>query len=242
MVAHNSRVHMIHNIIVGADGTGIFLEDSTETGPVVSNYIIGTGGGSRKGDDSRFGTELGRDMAHGGFGIWARGMLALIENNHCEGHFGVSPYAFFVHPKFVEDKPVPDVPGTPAILVGKNRHEIRNGNGNNIHLQSYGGFVNNTAVATFTTGIALSYFPANADDEVGSIIDGAHIQALGSSGQGISTTHSRIFTLNDVTIEGMFEGNTITGIWCGSCNNCQLVTPNTTLVFENLNVNRGGNC
>eukprot|EP00588_Corethron_pennatum_P012842 CAMPEP_0194273462 /NCGR_PEP_ID=MMETSP0169-20130528/6793_1 /TAXON_ID=218684 /ORGANISM="Corethron pennatum, Strain L29A3" /LENGTH=784 /DNA_ID=CAMNT_0039016421 /DNA_START=76 /DNA_END=2430 /DNA_ORIENTATION=- len=242
MVAHNSRVHMIDNIIVGADGTGIFLEDSTETGPVVNNYIIGTGGGSRSGDDSRFGTELGRDMAHGGFGIWARGLLALIENNHCEGHFGLSPYAFFVHPKFVEDKPVPDIPGTPTILVGKTRHEIRRANGNNIHLQSYGGFVNNTAVATFVTGIALSYFPANANDEVGSIIEGAHIRALGSSGQGISTTHSRIFTLKDVTIEGMVEGNTITGIWCGSCNNCNLVTPNTTLIFENLKVDRGGNC
>jgi len=242
MVAHNSRVHITDNIIVGADGTGIFLEDSTETGPVVNNYIIGTGGGSRKGDDSRFGTELGRDMAHGGFGIWARGVLALIKNNHCEGHFGASPYAFFVHPRFVEDKPVPDVPGTPAILVGKSRHEIWQVTSGGTQLQSYGGFVGNTAVATFQNGIALSYFASTSDDEVGSIINGAHIQALGSSGRGISTTHSRIFTLNDVTIEGMVENNQLYGIYCGSCNNCQLVTPNTNLIFENVNVDRGGNC
>jgi len=243
MVAHNSRVHITDNIIVGADGTGIFLEDSTETGPIVNNYIIGTGGGSRSGDDSRFGNELGRDMAHGGFGIWARGVLALIKNNHCEGHFGVSPYAFFVHPKFVEDKPVPDVPGTPAILVGKSRYEIWKVNGGNVtQLQSYGGFVGNTAVATFQSGIGLSYFSVNDNDEVGSIIEGAHIQALGSSGRGISTTHSRLFTLNNVTIEGMVEGNTITGIWCGSCNNCTLKTPNTNLIFENISVDRDGQC
>jgi len=32
MVAHNSRVHMLDNVIFDADGTGIFLEDATETG------------------------------------------------------------------------------------------------------------------------------------------------------------------------------------------------------------------
>jgi len=32
MVAHNSRVHMLDNVITDADGTGIFLEDATETG------------------------------------------------------------------------------------------------------------------------------------------------------------------------------------------------------------------
>jgi len=149
---------------------------------------------------------------------------------------------FFVHPRFVEDKPVPDVPGTPAILVGKSRHEIWQVTSGGTQLQSYGGFVGNTAVATFQNGIALSYFASTSDDEVGSIINGAHIQALGSSGRGISTTHSRIFTLNDVTIEGMVENNQLYGIYCGSCNNCQLVTPNTNLIFENVNVDRGGNC
>ena len=48
MVDHNSRVHILDNVIVGADGTGIFLEDSTETGPVINNCIIGTGGGWRR--------------------------------------------------------------------------------------------------------------------------------------------------------------------------------------------------
>ena len=65
MVAHNSRVHMLDNVILDADGTGIFLEDGTETGPVVNNYIIGTGGGSRGHDDGRFSSQLGKDMAHG---------------------------------------------------------------------------------------------------------------------------------------------------------------------------------
>ena len=36
-----------------------------ETGPVMNNYIIGTGGGSRGHDDGRFSSQLGLDMAHG---------------------------------------------------------------------------------------------------------------------------------------------------------------------------------
>jgi len=243
MVAHNSRVHIIDNIIVAADGTGIFLEDATETGPVTNNYIIGTGGGSRGGDDGRFGTQKGLDMAHGGFGIWCRGKLALVQGNHAEGHFGFAPYAFFVHPSFVSTKRVPDVPGTPTGLVGKTLQEISNAvGGSGLQLQSYGGFVSNTAVASFQIGIDLSYFSNNQAEEVGSIVDGAQIRALASSGRGVSTTHISIFTFNDVKIEGVVEDNTITGIWCNNCNGCTLSTPNTNLVFENIYVDRGGNC
>jgi len=242
MVAHNSRVHILDNIIVGADGTGIFLEDSTETGPVTNNYIIGTGGGTRGGDDGRFSTQKGLDMAHGGFGIWCRGKLALVQGNHAEGHFGFAPYAFFVHPNFISDKRVPDVPGTPPDLIGKTMHEISTSINGGLQLQTYGGFVSNTAVGTFQHGIDLSYFSNNADDEVGSIVDGAYIRALGYSGRGVSTTHIRIFSFNDVTIEGVVEGNTITGIWCNNCNKCSLQAPGTNLVYENLAVNKGGNC
>mmetsp|Transcript_27096 Transcript_27096/g.44737 ORF Transcript_27096/g.44737 Transcript_27096/m.44737 type:complete len:728 (+) Transcript_27096:7-2190(+) len=96
-VAHNSRVYIQDNVIVGAAGTGVFLEDGTETGPVTDNFIIGRGRGSRGHDDGRFAIQSGQDMAHGGFGIWARGKLALIQRNHAEGHFGVAPFAFFVH-------------------------------------------------------------------------------------------------------------------------------------------------
>ena len=243
MVAHDSRVHIIENIIVGADGTGIFLEDSTETGPVIGNYIIGTGGGTRGGDDGRFASQKGKDMAFGGFGIWARGKLALIKDNHCEGHFGMAPYGFFVHPLFLENKKVPDVPGTPEEIVGLTGHEISKLVGSSgLHLQTYGGFINNSAVATFQIGLDLSYFSTSETDSVGSIIEGANIQALASSGNGISTTHSRIFTLTDVTIEGLVPDNTLTGIWCNSCNGCTLQTPNTTLAVDNVEVIRGGNC
>jgi hypothetical protein len=242
MVAHNSRVHILDNIVVGANGTGIFLEDGTETGPVVNNYIIGRGGGSRGGDDGRFSSQSGTDMAHGGFGIWCRGKLALVKGNHAEGHFGVSPFAFFVHPNFIEDKVVPDVPGTPAELVGKRLKNIKPSHTNGLQLQSYGGFVNNSAVATFRIGIDLSYFSVGADDEVGSIIQEAFIKNLALDGIGISTTHSRLFTLDDVTIQGTVTQNTITAIWCNNCNGCTLQTPNTTLVIENVAVDRGGNC
>lgn len=241
-VAHDSRVHILDNVIVGADGTGIFLEDATETGPVMNNFIIGTGGGSRGGDDGRFSIAKGKDMAHGGFGIWARGKLALVQGNHCEGHFGRSPYGFFVHPNFLGEKRVPDVPGTPPELVGKLLKEIPVPDGNGLQLQTYGGFVNNSAIGTFAVGIDMSYFATNDDDEVGTIIEGANIVSLASSGMGIMTTHSRLFTLDHVTIDGEFEGNTITGIWCNNCNGCTLQTPNTTLVIENVDVVRGGNC
>jgi len=188
------------------------------------------------------GSRSGHRRAHGGFGIWCRGKLALVQGNHAEGHFGVSPFAFFVHPNFISDKVIPDVQGTPAELAGKKLKDIEPTHTNGLQLQSYGGFINNSAVATFQVGIDLSYFSVTADDEVGSIIQDAFIKNLALNGRGISTTHSSLFTLNDVTIQGTVAENTITGIWCNNCNGCTLQTPNTTLVFENVASNRGGNC
>jgi hypothetical protein len=242
MVAHNSRVYIDDNVIIGANGTGIFLEDGTETGPVINKYIIGTGGGSRGGDDGRFSSSSGIDMAHGGFGIWARGKLALIEGNHCEGHFGNAPYAFFVHPNFIKDKIVPDVTGTDPYLVGKRLRDIKPTHTNGLQLQSYGGFIGNTAVGTFQNGLELSYFSVSDSDEVGSIIEGMSVKNLAKNGRGITTIHSKLFTLNEVTIEGTVADNTITGIFCNNCNGCTLSTPNTTLVVENVMTVRGGNC
>lgn len=242
IVPHNSRGHILDNVIVGADGTAIFLEDGTETGPVLRNYMIGTGGGSRGGDDGRFSTSSGLDMGHGGFGIWARGKLSLIQDNHAEGHFGRSPYAFFVHPNFLGDKRVPNVPGTPPELVGLTAHEIgKLVGGEGLQLQTYGGFVNNTAVGTFQVGLDFSYF-GTQNALVGSIIEGANIRSLASSGMGLSTVHTNLLSLHDVTIEGTVADNTITGIWCNNCNGCTLQTPNVTLVVENVGTVRGGNC
>jgi hypothetical protein len=36
MVAHNSRVHILENVVVGADGSGIFLEG------MICSYLINT--------------------------------------------------------------------------------------------------------------------------------------------------------------------------------------------------------
>lgn len=150
---------------------------------------------------------------------YTRGKLALITGNHCEGHFGNAPYAFFVHPNFIKDKIVPDVTGTDPYLVGKRLRDIKPTHTNGLQLQSYGGFI-----------------------EVGSIIEGMSVKNLAKNGRGITTIHSKLFTLNEVTIEGTVSDNTITGIFCNNCNGCILSTPNTTLVVENVMTVRGGNC
>jgi len=147
-----------------------------------------------------------------------------------------------VHPNFLGEKRIPDAPGTPPELVGKLLKDIPVPDDNGLQLQTYGGFVNNSAVGTFIIGIDLSYFSRSENDEIGSIIQGADIVSLASSGRGISTTHSSVFTLDHVTIEGTVDDNSITGIWCNNCNGCTLATPNTTLVIENVDVVRGGNC
>lgn len=64
-VAHNSRVQISNNVIVGADGSAIFLESGTETGVVENNFVVGTGGGTRGGDDGRFSSSNGTDMGAG---------------------------------------------------------------------------------------------------------------------------------------------------------------------------------
>jgi hypothetical protein len=241
-VAHDSRVYIQDNVIVGANGTGVFLEDGTETGPVENNFIIGTGGGSRGHDDGRFASQSGLDMAHGGFAIWARGKLALIQNNRAEGHFGFAPFAFFVHPNFVSQKVVPDVPGTPPDLIGKSLKTLGHDTPGGLLLQTYGGFKGNTAKATFKVGIDLSYFGTESASAVASIIEGADIKSLASSGRLISTTHSAMFELDNVKLEGQVSSNTITAIWCNNCNGCTLQTPNTTLTIDTVMTVRGGNC
>lgn len=178
----------------------------------------------------------------GGFGIWARGKLALVANNRAEGHFGLAPFAFFVHPGFVEDKRVPDVPGTHPDLVGRRLGDIDPAHTDGLQLQSYGGFVDNAAVGTFRIGLDLSYFSSGPGESTGSIVRGASVKSLARSGRGMSTTHSALFTLDEVVFEGTVGGNTITGIWCNNCNNCSLKTPAKALTFTNVENVRGGNC
>merc|ERR1712194_267174 len=144
---------------------------------------------------------------------------------------------------FIKEKIIPDAPGTPPALVGRRLDDIPvEDEILGLQLQTYGGFVNNSAVGTFKTGIDLSYFSVNHADDVGSVIEGATIVSLAALGRGISTTHSRVFTLDRVTIEGVVDDNSITGIWCNNCNGCTLKTPNTTLVVDHVDVVRGGNC
>ena len=49
---------------MAVEGTGILLEDGTETGDVKNNYIVGDGSGSGESDSQRFtpseGTEFGK--------------------------------------------------------------------------------------------------------------------------------------------------------------------------------------
>jgi len=49
---------------VAVEGTGILLEDGTETGDVKNNYIVGDGSGSGESDSQRFTPvkELSSDM------------------------------------------------------------------------------------------------------------------------------------------------------------------------------------
>eukprot|EP00804_Cyclotella_cryptica_P015876 CCRYP_006384-RB/>CCRYP_006384-RB protein AED:0.04 eAED:0.04 QI:66/1/1/1/0.75/0.6/5/189/1059 len=243
IVAHNSRVHILENIVVGANGSAIFLEDSTETGPVMNNFLIGNGGGTRGGDDGRFAIKNGTDMGHGGFGIWARGGYCHIENNRAEGSFGLAPYAFFVHPNFVSDKLVPNVTGTPEFLIGKSSHQLGHELDHDLTIQSFGSFKNNSARGTWRNGLDLSYFGAPKHTLDGHILVNVELIALAQSGYGAFTIHSKVFTMRGGIISGAHIGNTITGVFCNSCDNCTLNwIEEDGADISGVGVIRGGNC
>eukprot|EP00756_Hemistasia_phaeocysticola_P015473 Hpha_TRINITY_DN15414_c2_g1::TRINITY_DN15414_c2_g1_i3::g.174047::m.174047 len=194
MTCHDSRCFIKNNVVVGADGAGIFGEEATETGEVSNNLIIGTGGGTGGGDDGRFATRVGLDMAFGGFGAWFRGPLMLVKDNIAEGIYGVSPYAYFVHPNFLSIA-IPDVPGTPAELVGKQVSTVSSSTG----FQEYGGFVGNRAMGSWKSALDFSYTTPAAGNDV---VDFKAV-ALGKSGRGLGTTHSGWFRLTDCTFEAV---------------------------------------
>lgn len=235
-VHHDSRVHTTNNLIVGVAGSGVFLEDGTETGTVINNFLVGNGRGSRGGDDGRFSTSNGKDMGHGGFGIWARGQFATIENNRAEGHFGLAPFAYFIHPKFIEKLKIPDVPGTPSQLVGKTLQDVwRMLKPNSLTIQTFGSFQDNTAYGTWKTGLDLLYFGGN-----GSLFVGTELVALASSGRQISTTHTSFLQLEGGMIEAVFPDNTIVGVWCN--NGGPLSINYEDIPMIDVFQERGGNC
>eukprot|EP00550_Attheya_septentrionalis_P000654 CAMPEP_0198285446 /NCGR_PEP_ID=MMETSP1449-20131203/4720_1 /TAXON_ID=420275 /ORGANISM="Attheya septentrionalis, Strain CCMP2084" /LENGTH=1026 /DNA_ID=CAMNT_0043982855 /DNA_START=46 /DNA_END=3126 /DNA_ORIENTATION=+ len=244
-VPHNSRMHVTDNIIIGAAGSGVFLEGAVETGPVEGNFFVGTGKGTRGGDDGRFSTQAGEDMGHGGFGVWARGVYSKIQNNHAEGHFGRAPFAYFVHPSFVEHIRVPDVPGTPDFLVGKTRQEVAHAFAHDfdpptsLTIQTFGAFVNNTARGTWGIGLDVSYFGSTVGVPEGNLIENFELEALAYSGSGMHTTHSSTFTLRGGSMRGAVEGNAIVGIFC---NNGGLEIFYNESDIINVALIRGGNC
>mmetsp|Transcript_30036 Transcript_30036/g.49621 ORF Transcript_30036/g.49621 Transcript_30036/m.49621 type:complete len:992 (-) Transcript_30036:108-3083(-) len=235
-VHHDSRVHSTNNVVVGAEGSGIFLEDGTETGTVLNNFLVGTGGGTRGGDDSRFSTANGKDMGHGGFGVWARGQYATIQSNHAEGHFGLAPYAYFVHPNFIQNLKVPDVPGTAPELVGKSLVDMWHMlEPESLNIQVFGSFQDNTAFGTWPVGLDLSYFGENGSEFVGT-----DLIALAYSGRQISTTHTSLISLQGGSIEAIVPENTIVGVWCN--NGGPLEINYEDIPMHGVFLQRGGNC
>lgn len=243
LVPHNSRVLVEENIVIGANGSGIFLEGGLETGDVLNNFVIGTGGGTRGGDDGRFGTTEGTDMGHGGFGIWARAIYSQIDSNRAEGFFGRSPFAFFVHPGFIESLVIPDVPGTPQELAGKTLRQLGNEYEDVLTLNTFGSFASNSAYGTWQIGLDLSYFSKPANVPEGHIFEDMNLVALAKSGRGVSTIHSQVFTMRGGSIDAIYPGNTITAIFCNNCNQCQLNWQEEGVVdITGVEVLRGGNC
>ncbi len=244
LVPHNSRVMVEDNIVVGANGSGIFLEGGLETGAVLNNFVIGSGGGTRGGDDGRFGSSKGTDMGHGGFGIWARMIYSEIDNNRAEGFFGRSPFAFFVHPNFIGNLAIPDVLGTPQELIGKTFHQLHNDDYKGVlTLNTFGSFASNSAYGTWPIGLDLSYFSKPANVTAGHVFEDMNLVALAKSGRGVSTIHSQLFTMRGGSIDAIYPGNTITAVFCNNCNQCQLNWQEEGVVdITGVAVLRGGNC
>jgi len=229
IVAHNSRVQVVDNIIVAADGTGILLEDGTETGDVKNNLIIGNGGGTGKGDQF-FTTSNGTDFGQGGFGIWSRTIYSAIEENIAEGVFGMAPYAYFVHINFMKDRTVPDVEGTPEALVGKTRVEVESELNDYLTLQSYGSFKGNSAFGSWRSALSMTYwFGTSAPG--GHVVEDFVATALTSSGNGMSFSFSSTHTLQGGSFTANEMDNTIVGISCGNGN---LNMNDTDYTFNNV--------
>lgn len=212
IVAHNSRVSILDNVVVGVEGTAVLLEDRTETGDVRNNYVIGTGQGSGESDSARFTPSQGTEFGHGGFAIWSRTAYAAIEDNVAAGVFGESPYAFFLHINFMEHRRVPDVEGTPAALVGRTRSEVRyDVHGGALSLNTYGSFRANRCTGSWKRAFRGDYFLMNPPEQEGHVLEDFDAVALGASGAGFAFGHSSRFTVTG-SLTAVAEGNSVVGV------------------------------
>ena len=165
-------------------------------------------------------------------------MIAPIRNNRAEGIFARSPYAFFVHPLFVQDNVVPMVEGTNPDLAGKTLKQIFHNQP--VQFETYGPFVDNSAFGSWRSALDLSYF-SSPGVGTGHVIRGLNFTSLASSGQGIFMVHSHSFHLVDGNYKAAFEGNTIVGEFCNNGDPAVVVYMDNT-VFEGFDIIRGGNC
>lgn len=237
IVAHNSRVSILNNVVVGVEGSGILLEDGTETGDVRENYVIGDGSGSGESDSARFTPSQGKEFGHGGFAIWSRTAYSAIEDNVAEGVFGESPYAFFLHLNFMEDRRVPAVAGTPAELVGKTRSEVRYDVNNGVFsLNTYGSFKGNHCLGTYKRAFGANYFLLDPPTPEGHLLEDFAAVSLGASGAGFSFGHSSRFTITG-SLDAVVEGNTIVGVAVANGN---LTVHDCDYVYNGVEILRSG--
>lgn len=197
IVDHDSAGVVRGNVVIGAAGSGIVGEDGTETGEVVGNLVVGTGGGSGENDDERFGRTKGEDMGHGGFGFWFRGPFLSIRDNVAVGHFNQAAYLFFVHPDFTRNS-IPDRPWIPADVRGKEQADLLSRN-------SLREFRGNRAEGYFGNG-GLMIFYAQAPYEVR---DMTLDLKGGSEARGVMTVHASRLSIVGSRITG---GGTGVGI------------------------------
>jgi hypothetical protein len=211
IVAHNSRVTIHDNVVIAAAGTGILLEDGTETGNVTQNLVIGNGGGS--GSDGRFTPSEGTDVGHGGFGIWSRTIYSTIEHNFVEGVYGQSAYAFFLHINFMNDRQVPNIAGTPEELIGKTRPEVESDYDDQLTLQTFGSFAFNNAFGSWRSALDVKY-------SFGTSVPGGHlfndfnVVALASTGVALSFSWAAMSTVEFGSFLASYSNNEIVGVKC----------------------------
>jgi len=222
---------------VAVEGTGILLEDGTETGDVKNNYIVGDGSGSGESDSQRFTPSQGIEFGHGNFGLWSRTCYSSIEDNVAEGVFGESPYAFFLHINFMEDRVVPNVTGTPTELIGNTRGEVRYDVNNNVlSLNTYGSFKGNSCLGTYKRAFGANYFLMSPPYPQGHLLEDFDVVSLGKSGAGFSFGHSSRFTITG-SLDAIADENTIVGV---AVSNGNLTVHDCDYSYNNVEVLRSG--
>lgn len=210
IVLHDSRGEISGNIVVGARGSAVFLEDGVETGEVSGNLVLGIGGGTGLGDDVRFSPLQGQDMGAGGFGIWARGTLVNIHHNVAVGYFSQAAYAFFTHSSFVSGI-IPNIPGNPPELISGPPIAL-----GQMPIQAYGAFADNTAQGFSRHAMEISY----QQTAVGTVLQNNTLKLLNSDGVGIHVNHCNEIVLENQAIIGV--GNFVVGAFNNSGANGKL--------------------